>query len=175
MPDSHRQMMLRYGTMEQSRLATMSRSGISTTKSETATLDIFASLRFTGDRLEPGRVTRLLRIEPTIAYRKGEVYKRSRGHEVIGRTGLWLLSSEGRVSSNDLRDHLAHLWAVIYSATGRDLVSPLQELMREDGLEADISCFWYGEHGASPPVIPHEIRAAFAQIGATIETDFDTD
>jgi hypothetical protein len=117
----------------------------------------------------------LLRIGPTIAYRKGEVYKRSHGHEVVGRTGLWLLSSEGRVSSNELCDHLAYLWAVIFSAGERDLVLPLQKLMREDGLEADIGCFWYGEHGAVSPVISDDIRAAFAQIGATIETDFDTD
>ena len=47
--------------------------------------------------------------------------------------------------------------------------------MRQFDLEADVDCFWYGDHGATPPVIPDDIRAAFAQIGATIETDFDTD
>ena len=47
--------------------------------------------------------------------------------------------------------------------------------MMEDELTADVSCFWYGEKGATPPVIPDEIRAAFAKIGAAIQTDFDTD
>jgi hypothetical protein len=42
-------------------------------------------------------------------------------------------------------------------------------------LEADVPCFSHGGHGATPPLIPDEVRAAFAQIGATIETDFDTD
>ena len=55
------------------------------------------------------------------------------------------------------------------------MIDRLRTLMRDDGLEADISCFWYGEKGAKPPQIPEEIRAGFARIGATIETDFDSD
>ena len=117
----------------------------------------------------------MLGVEPTTAYRKGEVYKRSRGHEIVGRTGLWLLSSRDYVKSGELSDHLAYLKAVIFPPGGDDLVAPLQMLMREEGLTADVSCFWYGEQGAEPPVIPEEIRAAFSRIGATIETDFDSD
>ena len=138
-------------------------------------MNAFAGLRFLGDRLDPRRVSQLLGIEPTTAYRKGEVYKRSRGHEVIGRTGLWLVSSRSHVKSDELNDHLAYLQTVIFPPGTNDLVIPLKTLMREDGLTADVSCFWYGEHGASEPEIPQDIRAAFSQIGATIETDFDTD
>src|SRR5260370_37700539 len=145
----------------------MSRSVISKTKSNAGTLDVFASLRFAGDRLQPGRITQLLRVEPTVAYRKGDVYKRSRGHEVVGRTGLWLLSSEGHVSSNELHDHFAYLRAVIFSSAGSDLVMPLQRVMREAGLTAHISCLWYCEHGPTPPVLPHALRAGLARIGAT--------
>jgi len=135
-----------------------------------------ASLIFAGDRLDPSRVTVLLGVQPTTAYRKDEVYKRSRGHEVIGRTGLWLLSSHGHVKSDQLNDHLAYLKAIIFPPGQGDLVGSIKKLMREEGgLEAEISCFWYGEHGATPPLIPEEIRAAFSRIGATIETDFDTD
>ena len=144
-------------------------------KSKAGTVNAFADLRFAGDKLEPARISTLLGIEPTTAYRKGEVYKRSRGHEVVGRTGIWLLSSEGYVQSADLVDHLAYLREVIFPAAGANLVAPIKMLVRDDDLEADVSCFWYGEHGASPPVIPEEIRAAFARIGATIELDFDTD
>ena len=75
----------------------------------------------------------------------------------------------------ELNDHLAYLKAVIFPPGGNDLITALQTLMRKEGLTADVSCFWYGEHGASPPMIPEEIRAAFASIDATIETDFDTD
>jgi len=153
----------------------MSRLATSTTKSKAGTVNAFAGLRFTGDKLEPARITRLLAVEPTTAYRKGEVYKRSRGHEVVGRTGLWLLSSEASVKNAELIDHLIYLKGVIFPASGQDLITPIKRLMRNDNLAADVSCFWYGEHGATAPQIPEEIRAAFARLGATIELDFDTD
>ncbi len=153
----------------------MSQSATSTTKSKPSTLSAFASLRFAGDRLEPRWFSELLAVEPTTAYRKGEVYKRSRGHEVVGRSGLWLLSSRGQVKSMELNDHLAYLKTIIFPPGRNDLITALQTLMRKERLTADVSCFWYGEHGASPPVVADEIRAGFASIGATIETDFDTD
>jgi hypothetical protein len=117
----------------------------------------------------------VLGVNPTLAYRKGEVFNRSRGHEVRGRTGLWLLSSERHVNSSELSDHLAYLKDVVTPADGRDLIEPLRATLHEGNLEAEVSCFWYGEHKAQPPAIPEEIRTAFDQIGATIETDFDTD
>ena len=47
--------------------------------------------------------------------------------------------------------------------------------MQREDLRAGVTRFWYGEHGATLPDISEETRAAFAQIGATIETDFQTD
>src|SRR5436309_2144461 len=117
----------------------MSRSATSTTKSKAGTLEAFAGLRFLGDRLEPRRITELLGVEPTTAYHKGEVYKRSRGHDVVGRTGLWLVSSEGHVKSNELNDHLTYLRTLVFPANGDDLITPLQILMRQDGLAADVN------------------------------------
>lgn len=153
----------------------MAGSGISTTKSDTGTLITSASLSFFGDRLEPDRITALLGVQPTNAYRKGEVYLRSRGREARGRTGLWLLSSEPHMKSIELNDHLIYLRNVLFPPDGESLIEPLCSLMQEKDIEAEVSCFWYGEHGAQPPVIPEAIRAAFALIGATIELDFDTD
>jgi hypothetical protein len=153
----------------------MPQSAISTTKSEPGTLVTFASLRFSGDRLEPALLTEMLNTAPTTAYRKGEIYKRSRGREVRGRTGVWLLSSEGRVDSLDLNDHIKYLLDIIFPSGSDDRLKPLQHIVREDGVEADIGCFWHGEHGARPPVITDDIRARLARIPAEIETDFDTD
>jgi hypothetical protein len=138
-------------------------------------LSAYASLRFLGDRLQPERITKMLGAAPTLAYRKDEVFKRSRGQEVRGRTGLWLLSTRRQLDSTDLSVHLRKLIDVLFPAGETKLIGPLCNLMREDGLKADVSCFWYGERGAKPPLIADEVRAAFAQIGATIETDFDSD
>lgn len=153
----------------------MSSSAISTTKSRTGTLTTNAGINFAGDRLEPERITSLLGVEPTVAYRKGQVYKRVRGHEVRGRTGLWRLTTRRQLDSAELDDHLAFLLKVLFPGGSAKFVEPLRALIREYDLEGDIDCFWYGERGAVPPEIPDETRAAFAQIGVTIETDFQTD
>jgi hypothetical protein len=153
----------------------MSSSVISTTKSKAGTLVTNAGLNFAGDRLEPTRITALLGVEPTVAYRKGEIYKRSRGHEARGRTGLWRLTTRRGLESAELNEHLGYLINVVFPAGSTKFVEPLRALIRELDLEVDVDCFWCGEHGATPPEIPAETRAAFAQIGATIETDFQTD
>ena len=153
----------------------MSLSATSTTKSKAGTLVTNAGINFAGDRLRPDRLTALLGVEPTVAYRTGEIYKRSRGHEIRGRTGLWRLTTRRQLDSAELTEHLAFLLEVLFPAGSTKFVEPLRALMREMDLEADVDCFWYGEHGAKPPMIPEEIRAAFAQIGAAIETDFATD
>ena len=152
----------------------MSSSAISTTKSKSGTAIAYAGLNFAGDRLRPERITALLGVEPTVAYRKGETFKRSRGHEVQGRTGLWRLATKGRVESTELADHLDYLKRILFQSGGQ-LIGPLCTVMRDDGLEAEIDCFWHGERNAASPEIPETIRGAFAQIGAAIETDFDTD
>ena len=161
--------------MERLRTPMTSLSGTSTTKSNAGTVTTNAGLNLAGDRLEPERVTALLGVEPTIAYRKGDIFKRSRGREVRGRTGLWRLTTRRLIDSTDLSAHLTYLLQVLFPGGSSKFVEPLCALMRELDLESHIDCFWHGERGAAPPAIPEEIRAAFAQIGATIETDFDTD
>lgn len=145
------------------------------TKSEPAILSAFASLRFMGDRLDPDRVTTILGAAPTTAYRKGEIFKRSRGHEMRGRTGLWLVSSERRVASLELDHHLRYLLAIVFPEDSNKRLQALRDLMRDEQLTADVLCFWYGESGARLPTIAEELRSAFARLPAEIETDFHTD
>lgn len=128
-----------------------------------------------GDRLDPLRITALLGTKPTVAYRKGEIYRRVREHEVRGRSGLWWVSSKGRVNSVDLRDHLDYLLVILSPPNGPDLIDALRGLMEEDGLKADVDCFWYGKHGAQAPEIPEATREVFARLPAPIELDFGTD
>ncbi|MGD9617412.1 MAG: DUF4279 domain-containing protein [Alphaproteobacteria bacterium] len=175
MPDSLPATELPHGMMALLRTKTVTCLATSTTKTEPGTLDVFASLRFFGDRLEPSRITEILDAAPTVAYRKGEIFKRVRGNEVRGRTGLWLISSEHRVEIPDLNDHLDYLLGIVFSGKRPDRLPRLQELMRADGIEADVPCFWYGEKGARPPIIREDIRERLARIPAGLELDFDTD
>jgi uncharacterized protein DUF4279 len=144
-------------------------------KPEPGTLQTYASLRFSGDRLEPQRLTAILNARPEIAYRKGDVFKVSRGHEVRGRTGVWVISSKGDLPSLDLNEHLDYLLGLLFPEGSEAKLNRLHELMRECNIEADAPCFWYGEHGAKPPVIREDIRDRLARIPAEIWADFDTD
>ena len=55
----------------------------------------FAAIRFTGDALEPQRITEIVHTAPTTAYRSGQVYKRSRGREVRAPEHEPVVSSGG--------------------------------------------------------------------------------
>ena len=136
----------------------------------------FATLRFAGDRLVPGRLTHMLGIEPTLACRKGEDYKRDRAGRVAhGRTGVWYLSTGAIVRGSDLAEHLRYLMNLIRPADDPGRKGRVERLMLQDGLEADVSCFWHGSAGAIYPTVPDFAVEFFAQLPARLETDFDTD
>jgi Domain of unknown function (DUF4279) len=145
------------------------------TNFEPRTLRTFASLRFMGDRLEPARITAVLGIAPTTAYRKGEIFKRGRGHDACGRTGVWVLSSDGHVADRNLDTHLRYLLAILYPGGSDDKLRELCDLMREEELTADVMCFWYGKSGAQVPAIAKDLSTAFARLPAEIATDFHTE
>jgi hypothetical protein len=130
-----------------------------------------------GDALDPGEITATLGLPPTIAYRKGEAYRRSRDgtKEARGRTGLWLLSTREHVQGTDLDRHLSFLLDILFPPSGGERLDRLRSLMRMKSITADVGCFWYGKQGAQPPLIPEPMRKAFARLPARIETDFDSD
>src|SRR5207237_9782141 len=118
----------------------MSRSATSMKKPEHGTLQTFASLRFSGDALEPQRLTAILNARPEMAYRKADVFKVSRGHEVRGRTGVWVISRKGDISSLDLNEHLDYLLGLLFPAGSEAKLNRLHELMRESSTERDAAC-----------------------------------
>ena len=147
---------------------------MSTTKPEQGKPITFAAIRFKGDRLQPNSVTEILHRKPTLAYRKGEIYKRdSRGHAARGRTGMWLLSSERHVRSSDVIDHLRYLLTVVFPENSGDSVKRLRDLLRDGHIEADVPVFLHGTAGQPRPTIPDDVREAFRRLPAKIEQDFE--
>jgi Domain of unknown function (DUF4279) len=147
-------------------------AGLETSTMKSKASKTFASLRFRGDRLEPSRVSEILHVAPTTAYRKGEIYKQSRGHAVRGRTGVWVLSSRGHVESPDLSDHLRYLLTLLYPSQSSERVDHLRQMLRDGHIEADVNCFWFGKSGSFSPKISGDIVAAFDRLPARIEKDF---
>jgi hypothetical protein len=135
-------------------------------------LAAFATLRFVGDRLDPGTLSRIVGTSPTLAYRKGEIYHPDRrSSPAIAPTGMWYLSTRRLLASHDPIAHLRYLLALLPP----DRLNALRALLRQNGVEASVSCFWHGRSGARAPTIPPDIAAVFHSLPAEIETDFATD
>jgi hypothetical protein len=145
----------------------------------------YATLRFAGDRLNPNQITDFLKITPTQAYAKGEMYSAGRRSGMLkGRTGIWLLSTDKTIASNSLTDHLDYLIAVLQirreapASEGTRLaynLIRLKKFMIDHELTASVSCFWYGSAGSREPSIPKHFIETLGLINAEIETDFDAD
>ena|SRR5437762_930997 len=135
----------------------------------------FATLRFRGDRLDPDRITAILGVAPTRAYRRGERYFAGpRAGHVTGRTGVWVLATDSVVGGAELDRHLEHLVELVFRGPGgAKRLRQLHELMSRDRVEADVSCFWRGGPGARPPVVPRDLISKLDQLPAEIETDFE--
>jgi hypothetical protein len=137
----------------------------------------FATLRVAGDDLVPDEVTKILKIVPTTAYKKGERCSvGSRSPDIIGRTGVWFFSTKGVVAGDQLADHLAFLARLLLPGSGEAGPLPhLQQLLRRTSLRVSVSCFWNGPAGTRKPSIPRSVSELLKLIPAEIETDFDVD
>jgi len=135
----------------------------------------FATLRFSGDRLDPDRITGILGVEPTKAFREGQRYFAGpRAGYVIGRTGVWVFATDGVVDSAELDRHLEHLVKLIFARPNWEgRLKELQRLMSDDGVKADFSGFWRGGPGIQPPTLSEEAMRKLRQLPAEIETDFE--
>jgi uncharacterized protein DUF4279 len=153
-------------------------SGTSLMKSERGARRAYASLRIRGDSLDPDHVTRTLRVFPTIAYGKGmKYYAGERTGELVGRTGVWLLSTKDIVASENLYHHLMYIMAIL--APNPKEFAPLTYLhamlAKQKDLHADVACFWHGRFGERRPSIPRAISEFLKIIPAELEVDFETD
>jgi hypothetical protein len=154
-------------------------SGMSTMRSEKPyTRKTYVTFRLVGDKLDPDQITRIMRIFPTIAYAKGKKYPAGkRTGELIGKTGVWCLSTDSIVASDTLQRHLAYILGVLIP--DRQDAGPLlylQDLLSRDRtLRADLRCFWHGRAGARSPPIPKLVIQVMKSLPATIEPDFDVD
>jgi Domain of unknown function (DUF4279) len=136
---------------------------------------VFATLRFSGDRLEPHQISAILAAQPTKAYRKGERYRAGpRAGYLFGHTGVWVLATDSAVDAVELDAHLEYLISLVFGRPDREeRLKQLKGLMSREGIKADVSCFWRGDPGTRPPAIPRDVITRFDELPAEIETDFE--
>jgi hypothetical protein len=134
----------------------------------------FATLRFAGDALDPDEISRVVKQQPTRAYRKGQRYRSGpRGPEITGKTGVWYFSTRHIIPGNDLADHLEAVVRLILPFADADYrLRELREVMGQENLEAHVTCFWRAPPGVAKPSIPLSVTASLRRLPADVEVDF---
>jgi hypothetical protein len=120
-------------------------SATSTTKSNN-NIRAFATLRFAGDVLDPDEISRVVKEQPTRAYRKGQTSRSGpHGPDVAGRSGVWFFSTRRKIPSKDLADHLIALERLVAPFGDQDSrLAELHDIMERRNLEAHVTFFWGG-------------------------------
>jgi len=141
------------------------------------TVKTFATFRVAGDRLDPKEVSKILKVRPTTAYAKGEHYSGGpRSPDLIGRTGVWFLSTDHIVPGNALGKHVgALIRTLVPNWDDPRPFAELADLIKRQKLEAHVTLFWHGRPGAIKPQVPPVVASFFETLPADLEIDFDAD
>jgi len=156
-------------------MSTARRLATSSTKTDPQTeRKAFVTLRFAGDDLDPAEISTILPIAPTRAHRKGEkFFAGPHAGPLRGRTGIWFLSTDKHVPSDDLGDHLEFVQTLLCPKPGNGSpISALCDVLKHAHSRARITCFWCGDPGETEPRIPQDFHSVIEKLGAEIETDF---
>jgi hypothetical protein len=125
----------------------------------------FATFRIAGNSLRPQEVTELMGRQPTLSYAKGEKYQK-KNRTYVGRTGVWYISTDGLVESNQLEDHVRFLFSVLKLSPDR--LKSLRRLIDNQSLHAVMTVFWSGSPDAR---LPHSLPARDADTLFTLARD----
>lgn len=127
--------------------------------------ETYAELRIYPSSHSAEDITELLGIPPTASQNANSLIKNSRGRtRKTPRTG-WFLSSEGKVNSKDLREHLNWILQKL-SGSGSALMS-----LQKDNARMTVSCTWWSASGHGGPVLWPEQMRALADLN--LECSFD--
>jgi len=126
----------------------------------------YAELRVYPDKLDPISITRYLGVTPTSTVTKGERSINSLGRERIAKRNGWFLSSEGHVSSKDVRRHLDWLLDKLEPISNR-----LKELQEQPEVKMSIECIWWSAYGQGGPTLWPEQMKRMAEMN--LECGFD--
>ena len=108
----------------------------------------YSTLRVFSDDFAPEEITKSLRIEPTKAFRKGDLHAQGRLHR---KTNGWFYSTEKLCDSTDTRRHLD----TILAALG-DRIELIKGL-HEKGCSIDITCYWASSGQGGPWLMPQQM------------------
>ncbi len=139
----------------------------------------YASIRFSGDTLDPDVITNMIGVGPTLSYRKGERFVAGRRRVEQQRTfGLWLYSTRDIGMSDSIESHLERIEELLLGSISMWSCSKLRIISTfsaENAVDLNVSLFWYGAAGSAFPDVSKSFKAIVALAGGTYETDFHRD
>jgi hypothetical protein len=112
--------------------------------------------------MEPGDISQILQIQPTLTRRTGDYVKIL---DKLADYAVWRVSSKKNINSIKLEEHLSWLFV---SLTGKDEVL---RTLRESGHRCYVACYWLAAGENTEP------RMRFQQMKrlAELELDFQFD
>lgn len=127
-----------------------------------STASPFATLVVSGDEVNPDTVSQALGLSPSEAFKAGDAY--SRGH--VRKHGMWALSSQDHVVSEDLEDHVR--WLL-------DRIEPVQAALHDYLRAKDsfgfITCFWPLPHGHGGPEFSPALMRRVGAVDLPLQID----
>ena len=128
-----------------------------------------ATFRLSGDRLDPGEVEKALGIRGDFSAAKDEI---RRGGAAVHRTvrqptGVWYLTTDGRLGGTSVERHLLYLL---------ERIEPVREKVAQlvDGasLTSDFYCYWVSATGQGGPAVSSETLGRIALLSAELSFEF---
>src|SRR5215469_11624843 len=114
-----------------------------------------ASFTISGDHVSPNSWTDYFGVTPDLAISKGDPIPdpTGQGRNLTRRTGVWSVSSKGKIVSDELEPHLRYLIERLELPKEgfRNRVGQAEATVR-------LFCYWYNDTGNRVPHIPDDIR-----------------
>lgn len=122
-------------------------------------------------RIYPGsgtaaEITEMLGVAPTSGQDKESMLANSEGCSWKAPLTGWFLSSEGRVYSKDLGDHVD--WLLLKLGVAKSVLSALQE---RESTKMSVTCLWWSADGHGGPVLTPAQMHAFAKLDLELALD----
>jgi hypothetical protein len=124
---------------------------------------VFASLTLRGKDLVPQAITDAIGIHPTKSFKQGDVRKGTKKWP----HGYWELTTKETVQSADLSIHLEWLVGQLEPSKTK-----LTEIIGQDGIDAEISCFWILPSSHESLSLSAELLIKIASLGIQLDLDF---
>lgn len=124
-------------------------------------LETWSTLRIFSDHIRPEEITKLLRLQPTDHFRKGESHSQGK---LQRKTNGWFYSTEKLSSSKDTRRHID---LILDAMNGReDAVKKLHA----DGCKIDVISYWVSVGHGGPWLMPQQMLK-LGTLGIAVQWD----